>query len=270
MGTFPNGNVSKPWCVSEYRPPPEGIRPCHHANSSPHWPSPPPRSARSRPVRAAARAAKTITVAYQKFGTFIQMDQHMQKVKTEFEKANPGDRQAGADRGRRERLLHQAGPHEPVRHRPRPTSSTRTPSWSTPTSAPATWRRSTTTSRSGRTGASSPTPAKAAGQGRWTARPTASRWAPTPAASTTTSRSSPRPACPTDWQPKTWNDVLTAARTIKAKVPGVTPLNVYSGKGAGEGATMQGFEMLLYGTRTRCTTPRRRSGSRRARASPTR
>ena len=53
---------------------------------------------------------------------------------------------------------------------------------------------------------------------------------------------------PADWQPKTWNDVLTAARTIKAKVPGVTPLNVYSGKGAGEGATMQGFEMLLYGT----------------------
>jgi multiple sugar transport system substrate-binding protein len=50
------------------------------------------------------------------------------------------------------------------------------------------------------------------------------------------------------WQPKTWNDVLTAARTIKAKVPGVTPLNVYSGKAAGEGATMQGFEMLLYGT----------------------
>jgi multiple sugar transport system substrate-binding protein len=50
------------------------------------------------------------------------------------------------------------------------------------------------------------------------------------------------------WQPKTWDDVLAAARTIKAKLPGVTPLNVYSGKGAGEGATMQGFEMLLYGT----------------------
>ena len=53
---------------------------------------------------------------------------------------------------------------------------------------------------------------------------------------------------PTDWQPKTWNDILTAARTIKQKVPGVTPFNVYSGKGAGEAATMQGFEMLLYGT----------------------
>ncbi|HEY3871903.1 MAG TPA: extracellular solute-binding protein [Actinocrinis sp.] len=53
---------------------------------------------------------------------------------------------------------------------------------------------------------------------------------------------------PVPWQPKTWADVLAAARTVKAKLPGVTPLNVYSGKGAGEGATMQGLEMLLYGT----------------------
>ena len=53
---------------------------------------------------------------------------------------------------------------------------------------------------------------------------------------------------PTDWQPKTWNDVLSAARTIKSKVPGVIPLNVYSGKPAGEASAMQGFEMLLYGT----------------------
>ncbi|WP_217166512.1 extracellular solute-binding protein [Streptomyces sp. AC512_CC834] len=53
---------------------------------------------------------------------------------------------------------------------------------------------------------------------------------------------------PADWQPKTWDEVLDAARTIKEKVPGVTPLNVYTGKPAGEAATMQGFEMLLYGT----------------------
>ncbi|MET9903745.1 extracellular solute-binding protein [Streptomyces sp. NPDC006446] len=53
---------------------------------------------------------------------------------------------------------------------------------------------------------------------------------------------------PADWRPKTWDDVLTAARTIRKKVPGVTPLNVYTGKPAGEAATMQGFEMLLYGT----------------------
>ncbi len=54
---------------------------------------------------------------------------------------------------------------------------------------------------------------------------------------------------PADWQPKTWDDVLTAARTIKQKVPGVIPLNVYSGKPMGEASAMQGFEMLLYGTK---------------------
>ncbi|MFF1707946.1 extracellular solute-binding protein [Streptomyces sp. NPDC058252] len=60
---------------------------------------------------------------------------------------------------------------------------------------------------------------------------------------------------PSDWQPKTWDDVLSAARAIKAKVPGVTPLNVYTGKPAGEAATMQGFEMLLYGTGDGTTDP---------------
>ncbi|MGW1728366.1 extracellular solute-binding protein [Streptomyces sp. NPDC002306] len=60
---------------------------------------------------------------------------------------------------------------------------------------------------------------------------------------------------PADWQPKTWDDVLAAARTIKEKVPGVTPLNVYTGKPAGEAATMQGFEMLLYGTNDGTSDP---------------
>ncbi|CAL9432927.1 extracellular solute-binding protein [Streptomyces sp. enrichment culture] len=53
---------------------------------------------------------------------------------------------------------------------------------------------------------------------------------------------------PADWQPRTWEDVLDAARTIKERVPGVIPLNVYTGKPVGEAATMQTFEMLLYGT----------------------
>ena len=58
---------------------------------------------------------------------------------------------------------------------------------------------------------------------------------------------------PADWQPKTWDDILEAARRIKEQVPGVTPLNIYTGKPAGETATMQGFEMLLYGTSTGAT-----------------
>jgi multiple sugar transport system substrate-binding protein len=57
-----------------------------------------------------------------------------------------------------------------------------------------------------------------------------------------------RAGLPADWQPKTWDDVLEAARTIKERVPDVIPLNVYTGKPVGEAATMQTFEMLLYGT----------------------
>ncbi|MEO3803761.1 extracellular solute-binding protein [Nonomuraea sp. B1E8] len=53
---------------------------------------------------------------------------------------------------------------------------------------------------------------------------------------------------PVPWEPKTWNDVLTAARTIKQKLPGVLPFSMYSTKIHGEASTMQGFEMLLYGT----------------------
>ncbi|MFI8167166.1 extracellular solute-binding protein [Streptomyces sp. NPDC085931] len=60
---------------------------------------------------------------------------------------------------------------------------------------------------------------------------------------------------PADWQPKTWDDVLAAARAVKKKVPGVIPLNVYTGKPVGEAATMQTFEMLLYGTNDGSTDP---------------
>ncbi|MGI5142584.1 extracellular solute-binding protein [Streptomyces sp. CA-106110] len=50
------------------------------------------------------------------------------------------------------------------------------------------------------------------------------------------------------WQPKTWDDVLAAAKQVKAKVPGVAPLNLYSSVASGEASSMQGMEMLLYGT----------------------
>ena len=52
---------------------------------------------------------------------------------------------------------------------------------------------------------------------------------------------------PVPWQPKTWDDVLAAAKTIKEKSPDTIPFNIYSGKAQGEASTMQGFEMLLYG-----------------------
>jgi len=53
---------------------------------------------------------------------------------------------------------------------------------------------------------------------------------------------------PVPWQPKNWNDILTAAQTIKKKVPGVVPFWANSGKASGEATSMQTFEMLLYGT----------------------
>lgn len=54
---------------------------------------------------------------------------------------------------------------------------------------------------------------------------------------------------PADWQPENWDDIISAAKTVKEKVPDVIPLNIYAGKAAGEATTMQGFEMLLYGTK---------------------
>jgi len=53
---------------------------------------------------------------------------------------------------------------------------------------------------------------------------------------------------PEDWQPESWDDILDAARAVKESNPDVTPLNIYAAKAAGEATSMQGFEMLLYGT----------------------
>jgi multiple sugar transport system substrate-binding protein len=50
------------------------------------------------------------------------------------------------------------------------------------------------------------------------------------------------------WQPETWDDILTAARTIQETQPDVVPFNMYAGKGTGEGTVMQSFYELLYGT----------------------
>lgn len=57
-----------------------------------------------------------------------------------------------------------------------------------------------------------------------------------------------RAGLPEDWAPRTWQDLLSAAQTVKDKVPDVIPINFYVGTGVGEAASMQGFEMLLYGT----------------------
>ncbi len=53
---------------------------------------------------------------------------------------------------------------------------------------------------------------------------------------------------PEDWKPKTWDEVLDAARAIKAKEPDVVPIWMNMGKATGEATSMQTYEMLLYGT----------------------
>lgn len=53
---------------------------------------------------------------------------------------------------------------------------------------------------------------------------------------------------PLDWQPETWEDILDAARTVKDAVPDVIPFALNTGQALGEATSMQGFEMLLYGT----------------------
>lgn len=60
-----------------------------------------------------------------------------------------------------------------------------------------------------------------------------------------------RAGLPANWAPKQWSDLLDAARTIKRATPQVTPFFLFAGKPQGEKASMQGFEMLLYGTESR-------------------
>jgi multiple sugar transport system substrate-binding protein len=52
---------------------------------------------------------------------------------------------------------------------------------------------------------------------------------------------------PTDWQPTSWDDILTAARTIKEKTDAI-PLQWNAGSSMGEATTMQGLLPLLAGT----------------------
>ncbi|QXJ26319.1 extracellular solute-binding protein [Actinomadura graeca] len=51
---------------------------------------------------------------------------------------------------------------------------------------------------------------------------------------------------PGNWQPRSWQDILTAARALK-KVPGVTPVQLDAGTAMGEATSMQGALPLLAG-----------------------
>jgi multiple sugar transport system substrate-binding protein len=53
---------------------------------------------------------------------------------------------------------------------------------------------------------------------------------------------------PEVWEPKSWDDVLTACATIKEKLPDIVPFWCNSAVATGEATSMQTYEMLLYGT----------------------
>lgn len=54
---------------------------------------------------------------------------------------------------------------------------------------------------------------------------------------------------PTDWQPQNWDDIIKAATAIRdSSEDGVIPIHINASKAQGEATSMQGFQMLLYGT----------------------
>ncbi|SHE56612.1 extracellular solute-binding protein [Streptoalloteichus hindustanus] len=55
---------------------------------------------------------------------------------------------------------------------------------------------------------------------------------------------------PTDWRPASWADVLAAARAVKARLPDVIAFDMPAGRPVGEAAAMQSMQMLLHGTDT--------------------
>ncbi len=50
------------------------------------------------------------------------------------------------------------------------------------------------------------------------------------------------------WQPKSWDEIISTAKTLQQKLPDVTPLQINAGTAMGEATTAQGFLPLLAGT----------------------
>ncbi len=55
---------------------------------------------------------------------------------------------------------------------------------------------------------------------------------------------------PDNWQPKSWDELLDAARAIKKAKPDTFPLQINAGTAMGEATTLQGWYMVLLGTGT--------------------
>jgi multiple sugar transport system substrate-binding protein len=66
---------------------------------------------------------------------------------------------------------------------------------------------------------------------------------------------------PADWQPKSWDDIVAAGQALKAKLPGVTPIQLNAGTAMGEATTMQGILPLLVGAGQQIYTDGRWQGN---------
>jgi multiple sugar transport system substrate-binding protein len=62
---------------------------------------------------------------------------------------------------------------------------------------------------------------------------------------------------PVPWQPKTWNDILSAAQKLKTALPGVIPLWLNAGSGSGANGLLQGINNFIVGS----STPKIQDGS---------
>jgi len=193
-------------------------------------------------------SSKTITVAYQKFGAFVQMDQHMNKVKKEYEAAHKG----------------MTVKLEPIQADENSYyTKLNLMSRSASTAPDVLYEDTFLVNADISAGYLAPVDDYVKKWSDWSQFTPASQNAGkgldgkiygVPMGTDTrglyyNKQLFAKAGLPTDWKPKTWDDVLAAARAIKQKDPGVIPFNIYSSKAAGEGATMQGFEMLLYGTK---------------------
>jgi multiple sugar transport system substrate-binding protein len=55
---------------------------------------------------------------------------------------------------------------------------------------------------------------------------------------------------PVPWKPTNWNDIVVAARKIKASLPGIIPLWLNAGSGSGANGLLQGINNFIVGTAT--------------------
>lgn len=56
---------------------------------------------------------------------------------------------------------------------------------------------------------------------------------------------------PASWKPTNYDSLVTAAEAIKAKVPGVIPIWIYTGTPLGEASSFRGFQLFVDGTSSR-------------------